>query len=178
MKRSIVLSCSLCLITGVYAAQWQTAAPQGELTFTAEQAGAEFQGQFRHFTAEVTFDSSEPAKCRFDVTIDTTSVDTGDQERDDTLKSADLFDTKRYPQSRYVAAGCSAEGRQFLAHGKLTLRNVTRELPITFTFDGKTLRGSAQLRRLDFGVGQGDWQDTQWVADEVQIGFVLPSDRS
>jgi polyisoprenoid-binding protein YceI len=60
-----------------------------------------------------------------------------------------------------------------VSRGKLTLRNVTREVPITFEVDGKSLKGSAQLKRLDFGVGQGDWQDTEWVANEVEVGFVL-----
>ena len=61
--------------------------------------------------------------------------------------------------------------------GKLTLRNVTREVPIEFTFDQKDksawLKGSAQLKRLDFGVGQGDWKDTENVGNEVKVNFVL-----
>ncbi|MET0166453.1 MAG: YceI family protein [Steroidobacteraceae bacterium] len=163
-----------CLVAGwVSAAQWQAAAPQSRLTFNAVQAGAEFQGQFKQFTASVTFDPAKPTDCLFDVTIDTTSVDTQDQERDDTLKSADLFDAKRFPQSRYLSKGCTAQGQQFVSNGKLTLRNVTRDVPITFTFDGKTLKGSAQVKRLDFGVGQGDWKDTEWVANDVKVGFVL-----
>ncbi|HKQ82049.1 MAG TPA: YceI family protein [Steroidobacteraceae bacterium] len=174
MKRSTIVLYILSLGAGaVYGAQWQAAAPQSRLTFNAVQAGAEFQGQFKQFTANVTFDPAKPTECQFDVTIATTSVDTQDAERDDTLKSADLFDAKRFPQSRYLSKGCTARGQQFMSNGKLTLRNVTRDVPITFTFDGKTLKGSAQVKRLDFGVGQGDWKDTEWVANEVKVGFVL-----
>jgi polyisoprenoid-binding protein YceI len=61
--------------------------------------------------------------------------------------------------------------------GKLTLRNVTRDVPITFTFDAKgsqaLLKGSAALKRLDFGVGQGEWKDTSSVGNEVSVQFAL-----
>lgn len=157
----------------LYAAQWQATAPQSRLTFTAVQAGAEFQGQFKRFTANVAFDPTKPADCAFEVTIDTASVDSQDQERDDTMKSADLLDVKQFPQAHYVAKGCSVQGQQFVSRGKLTLRNASREVPIAFVFDGKTLKGSARLKRLDFGVGQGDWQDTEWVGNDVNVGFVL-----
>ena len=174
MRRLVLFCCRAGLMAGwAYAAQWQSSPPQSKLTFNGQQAGAEFQGQFKRFTAKVAFDPAKPADCSFDVTIDVASVDSQDQERDDTLKSSDLFDVKQFPQSRYVATGCAAQGKQFISQGKLTLRNVSRVVPITFTFDGKTMKGSAQLKRLDFGVGQGEWKDTEWVADGVKIGFVL-----
>jgi polyisoprenoid-binding protein YceI len=174
MNRLRLLSGATVLAASwVSAAQWQASAPQSRLTFNAMQAGAEFQGTFKRFTANVDFDPQNPSACRFDVTIDMTSVDTKDKERDNTLMSADLFDVKRFPHARYVANRCTAQGQPFIGHGKLTLRGVTRDVPITFIFDGKSLRGSAQLKRLDFGVGQGDWRDTQWVANEVKVSFVL-----
>jgi polyisoprenoid-binding protein YceI len=175
MKPTSIVLCGLLATGAAYAATWQAGAPQSQLTFNAVQAGAEFQGRFKRFTAKANFDPAAPAQCQFDVTIDTTSVDTQDEERDETLKGADLFDVKRYAQARYVASGCSAKGQQFVAAGKLTLRGVTRDVPITFVFDPKaaSLKGSAQVKRLDFGVGQGEWKDTEWVANEVKIGFVL-----
>ena len=97
--------------------------------------------------------------------IDPASVNSHDSERDDTLKSDDLFAVKQFPSAQYVADNFTAKGgNKYAAVGKLTLRNVTREVPIEFTFERKDgsawLKGSAQLKRLDFGVGQGDWKDT------------------
>jgi len=61
--------------------------------------------------------------------------------------------------------------------GALTLRGVTKDVPIDFQFTqspaGATLSGSAKLKRLDFGVGQGDWKSTEWVEDAVKIRFSL-----
>jgi polyisoprenoid-binding protein YceI len=94
-------------------------------------------------------------------------------KRDSTLKGADLFSVKQYPNARYVAEKFTDKGKgQYVATGKLTLRNVSKDVPIDFTFEekdtGAWLKGSASIKRLDFGVGQGDWKDTEAVANEVK----------
>jgi polyisoprenoid-binding protein YceI len=163
----------------VYAAtQWTTEPKQSSLGFVGTQAGAQFQGAFEQFTADIRFDPKDLASSRFDVSIGTASVNTKDSERDDIIRGADLFDAKRFPTARYVAEKFTDKGAgKFTATGQLTLRDVTRPVPIEFTFDGRDgnhwLKGTATLKRLDFGVGQGEWQDTETVADEVQIRFAL-----
>jgi polyisoprenoid-binding protein YceI len=61
--------------------------------------------------------------------------------------------------------------------GALTLRGVTKDVPIDFQFiktaAAAKLEGSAKLKRLDFGAGKGDWKSTEWVADAVKISFSL-----
>jgi polyisoprenoid-binding protein YceI len=159
------------------ATQWQLVPGGSRLGFSAVQAGAEFQGAFKRFDASIQFDPATPNACRFDVRIDMASVDTQDDERDQILKGADLFAVDTFPRPRYIADRCAVAGKQFVGHGKLTLRNVTRDVPITFTLQERegsgTLRGTATLRRLDFGVGQGEWKDTQWVGNDVRINFEL-----
>jgi hypothetical protein len=67
------------------------------------------------------FDPQDLATSRFDVSIDTASVNTRDGERDQTIKSADLFNVKQYPTARYVAEKFTAKGKgQYSASGKLT----------------------------------------------------------
>ncbi len=62
---------------------------------------------------------------------------------------------------------------------RLTLRDVTRDVTLSFTFEPAAdsgtavLEGGTTVRRLDFGVGQGEWRDTRWVGDEVTIRFSL-----
>lgn len=179
MKRNAFLAATafVAINVAVAATQWQLVPAQSKLGFTAVQAGANFDGVFKRFNANVQFDPTSPATCRFDVTIDMTSTDTQDGERDELLKGPDLFNVKQFATARYVAERCAAQGKQFVGYGKLTLRNVTRDVPITFTFDNKqgasTLRGVAAIKRLDFGVGQGEWKDTEWVANDVKVNFTL-----
>jgi polyisoprenoid-binding protein YceI len=159
-------------------AQWSMQPKDSELTFLATQAGAEFQGRFQKFNADISFDPQDLAGARFDVTIDLGSVSTQDSERDDTLRSDDLFAVKQYPSAHYIADKFTAKGGgKYAATGKLTLRNVTRDVPLEFTFEkqasGAWLKGGTSLKRLDFGVGQGEWKDTETVGNEVKVRFAL-----
>lgn len=170
------LACTLGL--AIAATQWLMQPKESKLTFVGTQAGAEFEGVFEKFTADIKFDPKDLATSRFDVKIDVASVNTQDEERDETMQGADLFNVKRWPSSQYVADKFTDRGGgKFSATGKLTLRDVTREVPIEFTFEDKNgnawLKGSAKLKRLDFGVGQGEWKDTSTVANDVKIKFAL-----
>lgn len=176
----LFLGCAagLAAMLAFAATQWSMQPKESKLTFVGEQAGAQFQGSFDEFTAQIVFDPEDLAASRFDVKIDTASVNTQDEERDSTIKSADLFDVQRFPTARYVADRFTpAGGNNYSAAGKLTLRNVTRDVPIEFTFDSKDgaawLKGTAKIKRLDFGVGQGEWKDTATVGNEVQVRFAL-----
>ena len=170
---ALALSCSLLAAT-----PWKTEPGQSSLSFFGTQAGAQFGGEFRRFTAQVRFDPDDLATSRFEVIIEMTSADTGDRERDDIIHGEDLFATQRWPTAHYVTEKFTdAGGGRFRSTGKLTIRDVTREVPIEFTYradaNGAWLNGKATLRRLDFGVGQGEWKDTEWVGNDVRVEFAL-----
>ncbi|MBL8267427.1 YceI family protein [Steroidobacter sp.] len=176
----LVLGCAvgLAAMVALAAAQWSLQPKESKLTFVGEQAGAKFEGGFDKFSADIRFDPKDLAASRFDVKIDTASVNTQDGERDQTIKSADLFDVKRFPSAQYVADKFTDKGgNKYSATGKLTLRNVTKDVPIDFTFESKDgaawLKGAAKLKRLDFGVGQGEWKDTSTVGNDVEVRFSL-----
>ncbi len=160
------------------ATDWRVQNNGSTLSFAATQAGARFEGRFEKFTAQIRFDPQDLAASRFDVAIDTGSVNSQDGERDDVIRGVDLFAVKQFPQARYVAERFTAQGgNRFRAHGKLTLRNVTRDVPADFTFERTgeqaLLKGAARINRLDFGVGQGEWQSTEWVGADVEVRFAL-----
>jgi polyisoprenoid-binding protein YceI len=147
------------------------------LEFTGVQAGAEFKGVFHKFTASVDFSPDALAAAKFDVVIDLSSEDTMDKDRDGTIRGADVFDIAHFPTAHYVTRVFSKTAAGYTAVGSLTLRGVTKDVPIAFKFSpaggGATLSGTAELKRLDFGVGQGDWKSTEWIADAVKISFTL-----
>jgi len=172
------LTAGLAAVVALAAAQWSMQPKESKLTFVGEQAGAQFEGGFDKFTADISFDPKNLAASRFDVKIDTASVNTQDGERDTTIKSPDLFDVKKFPSAQYVADKFTDKGgNKYSATGKLTLRNVTKDVPIDFTFETKDgsawLKGAAKIKRLDFGVGQGEWKDTSTVGNDVQVRFAL-----
>ncbi|HET9105842.1 MAG TPA: YceI family protein [Steroidobacteraceae bacterium] len=151
-------------------------ASQSSLTYTFIQAGARNQGRFGSFAA-----SFDPAAGRLSVVIDMRSFDTGDQQRNGMLGGKDFFDVAQYPQSRFTASRIERTATGYEAIGSLTLRGVTR--PVTVPFAWRTaivqgrsvgyLSGQLVLRRLDFGVGQGQWHSTAWLGNDVTVHYSL-----
>jgi polyisoprenoid-binding protein YceI len=150
---------------------------QSRLEFTGVQAGAEFKGVFHKFSATVDFSPDALAAAHIDVLVDLSSVDSQDKDRDTTMRGADIFDVAHWAAAHYVTRSFAKTATGYSAQGALTLRGVTKDVPIDFQFTpgsgGAKLVGSAALKRLDFGVGQGDWKSTEWVADAVKISFSL-----
>jgi polyisoprenoid-binding protein YceI len=162
------------------ATRWTADAARSRLEFTGTLAAGAFNGRFGRFSPEIAFDPADLAGSRFEVTVATGSADTQEADRDAILKGPDFFAVERWPTARFAADRFTATGPgRYTAQGRLTLRDVTRDVTLTFTFqpaaDGTTaaLAGGTAIRRLDFGVGQGEWRDTQWVGDEVQVQFDL-----
>jgi polyisoprenoid-binding protein YceI len=147
------------------------------LGFTGVQEGAEFKGSFRKFTAAVDFAPDSLASARFDVQIDLNSLDTMDKDRDKTMRGPDIFDVAHYPTAHYVTRSFTKTAAGYSAVGALTLRGVTKDVPIDFQFVSTAgqskIEGTAKLKRLEFGVGQGDYKSTEEVKDEVKVAFSL-----
>ena len=152
-------------------------AAQSRLEFVGTQAGAEFKAVFHKFTAAVDFAPDQLAAAHIDVLIEAGSVDSQDKDRDKTIVGPDIFDVAHFPTAHYVTKSFTKTATGYSATGALTLRGVTKDVPIDFQFTttagGAKLEGSARLKRLDFGVGQGDWKSTQWVGDAVKVNFSL-----
>lgn len=166
--------------TALGATEWQTDVAQSRLEFTGTLGGGTFDGRFTRFEPRIVFDPGDLAGSRFEVVVDTSSADTADAERDAALKGKDFFAVERWPRARFETSrfAVAAPGR-YRAEGKLTLRDVTRDVVLEFRYapaaDGRTARleGHTTVRRLLFGVGQGEWLDTEWLADEVRVRFSL-----
>jgi len=155
----------------------QADAGAGTLQFSAMQAGAKFTGEFKIFRARLDFDPANPSKGSLDVTVETTSIDTQDAERDEILESRDFFWTEKYPQAVFHALRFEPDGAGFRASGELSIRGAKKPATVHFTLapaaGASVMKGTATLRRLDFGLGQGEWASTEWVGDEVEVRFEL-----
>ena len=145
------------------------------LKFTAVQQAAKFESQFHTFTASVDFAPARPEAGSITARIDLGSVDTGNAERDATLKGTDWFNLSQWPEAVFSAGHIVRAGDGYAASGSLALRGVTRPVTLQFRWlpgaAGQPTRlvGSAPLERLAFGVGQGDWRDTTYVGNAVEV---------
>lgn len=116
-----------------------------------------------HDVAGTVVIADDPGESSVEVTIQVASIDTGDEQRDGHLKSADFFDAESFPTLTYRSTGVTSAGRgRYAVDGALTLRDVTRPVVLEVTFDGASgdpwggirigFSATAGLDREDFGL--------------------------
>ena len=158
-------------------------AAKSSLKFTFEQAGAAASGNFKKFTTVLIYDEKNLVASSLNVRVEIASVDTQEPERDAMLKDADLFNAAKYPAATFAASSLAKRADGGLeAVGKLTIRDTTHDLrlPLTLkpTADGLELSGKTAIKRLDYGVGQGEMKATDSVGDQVKIEYAVSLVRS
>ena len=153
---------------------WVIDPAKSTLGFAGTQQGAPFDGKFTGFAGTIDFDPASPQSGRADVVVDIKTITTGSPDRDAYLPQDDWFAAGRFPQAHYAVQSFSPAGKdRYVAHGQLKIRDKTLplDLPFTLRIDGATAHaaGQAKLKRLDYGIGQGEWKDTSSVGDAVTV---------
>ncbi|MFC3652086.1 YceI family protein [Dyella humi] len=143
------------------------------LGFTSNFQGSNFDGHFDKWTAAISYDAAKLTASKFDVTVDLSSGKTGDNDRDSALPGPDFFNVAKFPQAHFVTTAFHQQGSQVVADGMLTLRGVTKPVSLNVVFKpqgtGATLDVTGTVKRLDFGVGGGQYADTSVIGPDVKV---------
>lgn len=137
------------------------------------------RGRFAKFTGSIELDESDLTRSTLEAKIDAASIDTGTPERDVHLRSADFFDTEAFPTLLYRGRRIEAlSGDRYRVIGDLTIRDVTREVPLDVEYGGRAtdpwgneragFSARASLDRKEFGLS---WNQV------LEAGGVLVGDR-
>jgi polyisoprenoid-binding protein YceI len=141
------------------------------------------RGEFHGITGTVIFDDKDVSKSSVNVSIDATTVDTREPDRDKDLKSANFFDVAKYPTITFKSTMVEQAGAGKLkVTGDLTIHGVTKS--VVLDVDGPTAAikdpwglqrsgtsATTKINRKDFGINWGKTMDTGGaiVGDEVKI---------
>ncbi|RYF99933.1 MAG: polyisoprenoid-binding protein [Chitinophagaceae bacterium] len=94
-------------------------------------------GTFKTFNGTVTSESGEFENAKIDFSIDVNSIDTNQEHRDAHLKSADFFDTEKYPTIDFVSTSFTkVKGDDYKLAGNLTMHGVTKPVELDVEFGG------------------------------------------
>jgi polyisoprenoid-binding protein YceI len=140
-------------------------------------------GEFSKMTGTVIFDPENPSASEVSATIDVSTINTRETQRDEHLKSNDFFDVARYPLMKFVSRDIVTTGPEsFEMNGDLTIRGVTRPLAVTvedLTAEAKDPWGNlrrgacarAKFSRKSFGLAWNVALEAGGflVGDEVEI---------
>lgn len=146
---------------------------------------AKVHGSFDQVTGQLNYDVNTPEEAQMDVHIDINSIHTGDQKRDEHLKSADFFDAKKNPEITFKSKHIEKKGEEnFNVTGDLKIRNVTKEVVLDTFFPAQEMKdpfgalrliasASTTINRKDFGLNWNAALEAGGVlvGEEVVIGI-------
>lgn len=176
-RRLSLLGLALAVPFAASAADYKVG-PGSTLGFSGKFQGQQFDGSFGKFDAAISYDPANLATAKFDVTVDMSTAKTGDGDRDAALPGSDFFDVKQFATAHYVTTGFTKDAKgNVIANGNLTLHGVTKPVALKVAFSpnagGARLSVTGTMKRLDFGVGSGEYKDTSTIADDVLVNGSL-----
>jgi cytochrome b561/polyisoprenoid-binding protein YceI len=156
--------------------------PGGQLGFDVKVSGEAVSGRFGRWDATIAFDPDRLAQSSIKVSVDLSSVASGDSQRDGMLGGSDFFSTAAHPRATFVARDIRATGtNRYEARGTLSLKGVSRPARLVFdlTIKGNTAtaKGTTQIDRTSFGVGTGQFVGDETVSHAVAISFAFTASR-
>jgi len=149
-------------VPGYLAGTWKADPVHSEIGFTVRHLMiSKARGRFTSY--DVTIVTSEDLLgSSVTATIDLASVDTGNEMRDNHLRSADYLEIEKYPTMTYRSTGIRRSGDGWVIEGELTLHGVTRQVPLAVEMNGfgtdswggqrAGFSATTEINRRDFGI--------------------------
>ena len=106
-------------------------------------------GEFKTYNAEIDFDAKTKTFNKLNAVIDTASIDTDNQKRDDHLKSEDFFASEKFPKMTFQMTSYKVDGDEGIATGNLTIRGITKEVKLKVE-DLGTVKDFKNVNRVGF----------------------------
>jgi polyisoprenoid-binding protein YceI len=165
-------------IPGYTAGTWSIDPVHSEVGFTVRHMMvSKVRGKFEAFSGEIVT-GADPLDSSVIAEIDLSSITTGAEQRDAHIRSADFFDVETYPAMTYRSTSVRRQGDGFVVDGKLTLKGVTKDVPLALELNGfgpdayggtrAGFSATTEINRREFGVN--------WNA-ALESGGVVVSDK-
>ena len=153
---------AILLISGAIQAQKYTPSDAGsKVHFTIKNFGIKTGGDLAGLKGEIYFFTTDLAACRFNVSVDASTVDTDNANRDSHLRGSEYFDVENFPLISITSTKIDKTNKTDLGFyyftGNLTMHGITKPLAFPFHIekinDNYLFTGDFEIDRLDFGVG-------------------------
>ena len=141
-----------------------------------KQMSVPVDAKFKKFTASIDYNSAKPELSKAVLEIDVSSFDLGDPEYNKEVLKKEWFNAAQFPRASFISTGMKtgADGR-LVVTGNLNIKGKTlvTSFPLNVKKEGNNylFDGTLPIKRLTFSIGEGEWKDTDMVADEVVIKF-------
>jgi polyisoprenoid-binding protein YceI len=142
------------------------------------------KGSFKEYTGSFNFDPANPETFTSTTAIKVASINTENEKRDAHLRDADFFDSAKFPELIFVGEKLEKSGDGYTLSGKLTIKDITREVSFPVSVNGPIqdpwgnqrvgIEGALTINRQDYGLtfnGKLDSGDLV-VGDLVKIDII------
>ena len=149
-------------IPGFEAATWNIDPTHSEVGFSVRHMMvSKVRGRFTTFSGQLVT-AEDPTKSSVTAEIDLSSINTGQEQRDEHIRSADFFEVETYPTMTYKSTGVRVEDGEYILDGDLTLKGVTKSVPLHLELNGfgpdpfggtrAGFTATGEINRRDFNV--------------------------
>jgi polyisoprenoid-binding protein YceI len=181
MKKIALICTSLILATTIFT-QWEVDKGHSKVAFTVNHHGiSEVDGYFKKYETTLTAGKPDLSDAVFEMTVETASINTDLEMRDNSLRSEDIFNVEKFPTMTFKSTSLMKKNEnKYVMTGNLTLRDVTKEITLDVTMNGPVdnpnknakntqvgIKAIGKINRSDFNLGSK--LPAAFVGDEVQI---------
>ncbi len=167
-------------IPGYVTGTWDIDPAHSEVGFVVRHlVVTKVRGRFADVRGQIVT-AANPLESSVDIEVDLNSISTHNETRDNHLRSADFFEVEKHPTMTYTATAVRQDGDKFVMEGELSLKDVTKVVPLTFELNGFSadpwggtragFSGTGSINRKDFNVNfEGVQNGLAVVGDKVDI---------
>jgi polyisoprenoid-binding protein YceI len=123
------------------------------INFTIKNAGLKVNGSFSGLEADIKFNPTEYKTSTIKASVSANNLKTGIEARDNHLKKAEYFDVANFPKITMESSFIGKDGSSFIGYFKLTIKGITKDITVPFTFENNVFKGSFTIDRRTFKVG-------------------------
>jgi polyisoprenoid-binding protein YceI len=150
-------------IPGYVAGRWALDPLHSSVSFTVRHLMvSKVRGQFTSFDTEIVT-ADNPLDSTVEASVDLSSIDTGNADRDAHIRSADFFDVDQHPTLTFRSTGVRHDGDDFAVDGDLTIHGVTRPVTLALEVNGfqhaspfgdvrAGFSATTEINRKDYGI--------------------------
>lgn len=162
----VLLLCLACGLAAVAKEPYRVVAPDSKVAFSIPHLTNRATGKFEKFDSTLTFVKDKPDACHIQFRVDTASIDTGNNGRDDNLRGKEYFSVAEFPSMTFESKAFKKVGtNKYMVTGPLTIKGHSKNIsvPVTLAKTGTTwatgedvlrFTGSFEVDRTEFGVGE------------------------
>lgn len=143
--------------------KWNVDAAHSSIGFSVKHMMvSKVRGSFGDFGAEVEANETDLTAANIAFTIKVASINTGNEDRDNHLRSADFFDVEQYPEIKFIANNITKKDDDYEIAGDITIKDVTKPIVFEAEYGGKgtnpwgqevvAFSAETKLNREDFGL--------------------------